>query len=79
MATSDADTLLGLAKAHHVDAVRLLENPDSRTTQSVLSTFQAHMHVVATLADGRALIRDQHDQPLSELPERHPLPPDTEV
>ncbi len=51
MATSDADTLLGLAKAHHVDAVRLLENPDSRTTQSVLSTFQAHMHVVATLAD----------------------------
>ena len=51
IATSDAESLLGLAKAHHVDAVRLLESPDSRTTQSVLSTFQAHMHVVATLAD----------------------------
>ncbi len=51
IATSDAETLLRLAKAHHVDAVRLLETPDSRTTQSVLSTFQAHMHVVATLAD----------------------------
>ena len=51
IATSNAETLLRLAKAHHVDAVRLLEHPDSRTTQSVLSTFQAHMHVGATLAD----------------------------
>lgn len=51
IATSDAETLLRLAKAHHVDAVRLLEAPESRTTQSVLSTFQAHMNVVATLAD----------------------------
>jgi Type IV secretion-system coupling protein DNA-binding domain len=40
-----------MARRHHVDAVRLLENPDSRTTQSVLSTFQAHMHVVAALGD----------------------------
>ncbi|MGD9669200.1 MAG: helicase HerA-like domain-containing protein [Hyphomicrobiaceae bacterium] len=51
IATSDAETLLRMAQAHHVDAVRLLETPDSRTAQSVLSTFQAHMHVVATLAD----------------------------
>ena len=51
IATSDAETLLRLAKVHHVDALRLLESPESRTTQSVLSTFQAHMHVVATLAD----------------------------
>jgi len=51
IATSDADTILSFAKSHHLDAVRLLGNPESRTTQSVLSTFQAHMHVVAALAD----------------------------
>jgi type IV secretory pathway TraG/TraD family ATPase VirD4 len=50
-ATSDADTLLHFAKSYHRDAVRLLENQDSRTTQSVLATFQAHMHVVAALGD----------------------------
>jgi type IV secretory pathway TraG/TraD family ATPase VirD4 len=50
-ATSDADALLHFAKAYHRDAVRLLENSESRTTQSVLGTFQAHMHVVAALGD----------------------------
>ena len=51
IATSDADALLDFAKSYHRDAVRLLENPESRTTQSVLATFQAHMHVVAALGD----------------------------
>ena len=51
MATSDTGTLLNFAKTYHRDAVRVLENPDSRTTHSVLSTFQAHMHVVAALGD----------------------------
>ena len=51
MATASAETLLALATKHHVDSVRMLQNPDSRTTQSVLSTFQAHMHVVAALVD----------------------------
>ena len=51
MATADTGTLLDLAKTYHRDAVRVLENPDSRTTHSVLSTFQAHMHVVAALGD----------------------------
>ncbi len=50
-ATSDADALLNFAKSYHRDAVRLLENPGNRTTQSVLATFQAHMHVVAALGD----------------------------
>jgi hypothetical protein len=50
-ATSNADTLLNFAKMYHADAVRLLENPETRTTQSVLSTFQAHMHVVGALGD----------------------------
>ncbi len=51
LGTATVETLLAMARRHHVDAVRLLENPDSRTTQGVLSTFQAHMHVVATLGD----------------------------
>jgi Type IV secretion-system coupling protein DNA-binding domain len=51
LSTANGETLLALARRHHLDAVRLLENPDSRTTQSVLSTFQTHMHVVAALAD----------------------------
>lgn len=50
-ATSDADALLLFAKAYHCDAVRLLENPENRTTQSVLATLQAHMHVVAAMGD----------------------------
>lgn len=50
-ATSDAEALHNFAKSYHRDAVRLLENPESRTTQSVLATFQAHMHVVAALGD----------------------------
>jgi hypothetical protein len=51
VATADERMLLDTAKAYHRDAVRLLEQPDSRTTQSVLSTFQAHIHVIAALAD----------------------------
>ena len=49
--TASVESLLVMAKTHHVDAVRLLQNPDNRTTQGVLSTFQAHMHVVAALAE----------------------------
>jgi Type IV secretion-system coupling protein DNA-binding domain len=49
--TASTETLLAMAKRYHVDAVRLLQTPDSRTTQSALSTFQTHMHVVAVLAE----------------------------
>ena len=49
--TSSTETLLDMARNYHRDAIRLLENPDSRTTQSVLSTFQTHMNVVASLSD----------------------------
>jgi hypothetical protein len=51
VATADTGSLLNFAKTYHRDAVRVLENPDSRTTHSVLSTFQTHMHVVAALGD----------------------------
>jgi multidrug efflux pump subunit AcrB len=36
-------------------------------------------YLFAKMADGKALIRDQHDEPLSEIPEHAPLPPDTDA
>ncbi|HZZ82887.1 MAG TPA: efflux RND transporter permease subunit, partial [Gemmataceae bacterium] len=33
-------------------------------------------YIFAKIADGRKLLRDEVDEPLSELPEREPLPPD---
>lgn len=50
-ATLGADKLLDIAKRCHPNAIRSLETPESRTTQGILSTFQSHMNVVATLAD----------------------------
>jgi hypothetical protein len=50
-ATLGADKLLEIAKRCNPNAIRSLENPDSKTTQGILSTFQSHMNVVATLAD----------------------------
>ncbi len=49
--TLDAEKLLALAIQYNPNAIRNLETPESRTTQSILSTFQTHMHVVSTLAD----------------------------
>ncbi len=51
ISTSSAEALSDMARKHHVDALRTLANPENRTTQSVLSTFQTHMNVVATLAE----------------------------
>jgi multidrug efflux pump subunit AcrB len=36
-------------------------------------------YLVAKLSDGRALIRDEHNEPLSEIPEHGPLPPDPDA
>lgn len=47
----DASALSAMARKYHPEALRLLEDPASRTTQSVLATLQAHMHVVSALAD----------------------------
>jgi len=75
ISTSSGDVLLAMARQHHRDAVRLLENPDSRTTQSVLSTFQTNMHVVASLADawktatnGRFAVSDWLHAPMPHRP-----------
>ena len=50
-ATLGAAKLLEIAKRFHPNAIRSLEHPASKTTQGILSTFQSHMNVVATLAD----------------------------
>jgi hypothetical protein len=75
ISTSSGDVLLAMARQNHRDAVRLLENPESRTTQSVLSTFQTHMHVVASLADawktaanGRFAVSDWLHAPMPHRP-----------
>ncbi len=83
--TSSAEALLEMARLHHRDAVRLLESPESRTTQSVLSTFQTHMNVVASLSDawrgdanGRFAVSDWLHAPTPHRPvilqhdSRHP-------
>ncbi len=83
--TSSAEALLEMARLHHRDAARLLESPESRTTQSVLSTFQTHMHVVASLAEawrsdanGRFAVSDWLHAPTPHRPvilqhdSRHP-------
>jgi multidrug efflux pump subunit AcrB len=36
-------------------------------------------YLVAKLSDGRSLIGDQHNEPLSEIPEHRPLPPDPDA
>lgn len=51
MVLQDAAALLKTAEAYHPEAMRLLKDPSSKTTQSVLTTFQAHLNVVSALAD----------------------------
>ncbi|MGF1630208.1 MAG: type IV secretion system DNA-binding domain-containing protein [Kiloniellaceae bacterium] len=52
--TADLETLATMARDHHPPALRLLSQPESRTTQSILSTFQTHMNTVAVLAEAWA-------------------------
>ncbi|WP_419914625.1 type IV secretion system DNA-binding domain-containing protein [Hoeflea sp.] len=49
--TSDVARLAEHAKAHNPGALRLLDQPDSKTTHSILTTFQTHMNIVSILAE----------------------------
>lgn len=49
--TSDVDKLAAFAKDHNPNALRLLDQPDSKTTLSILTTFQTHMRIVSVLAE----------------------------
>jgi Type IV secretion-system coupling protein DNA-binding domain len=49
--TADVKTLSEHARNHNPNAVRLLREPDSKTTLSILTTFQTHMRIVSVLAE----------------------------
>lgn len=52
--TADGDALTAMAREHNPNALRTLSQPDNRTTQSILSTFQTHMNTVSVLAEAWA-------------------------
>ncbi|WP_316195600.1 MULTISPECIES: type IV secretion system DNA-binding domain-containing protein [unclassified Bradyrhizobium] len=49
--TADVGALAAFAKEHNPNALRLLDQPDSKTTLSILTTFQTHMRIVSVLAE----------------------------
>jgi len=49
--TADVDQLTAHARDHNPNALRLLNQPDSKTTLSILTTFQTHMRIVSVLAE----------------------------
>jgi hypothetical protein len=49
--TADVDKLTSFARDHNPNALKLLGQPDSKTTMSILTTFQAHMRIVSVLAE----------------------------
>ncbi len=73
--TADVDVLTEHARNHNPNALRLLNQPDSRTTLSILTTFQTHMRIVSVLAEawpdpaaGRFSIRDWLHNPVPRRP-----------
>lgn len=49
--TSDLATLREIAMANYPEALHILSEEGSRTTQSILTTLQSHMHAISALAD----------------------------
>jgi hypothetical protein len=49
--TADVDKLAAFARDHNPNALRPLNQPDSKTTVSILTTFQTHMRIVSVLAE----------------------------
>ncbi|WP_428408455.1 type IV secretion system DNA-binding domain-containing protein [Hyphococcus sp.] len=47
----DSAALFKTAQTYHPEAMRVLKDPASKTAQSVLTTFQAHLNVVSALAE----------------------------
>lgn len=48
---ADIDVLLDAARRCHPEAAAFLSDPTSKTNQSILATFRAHMNIVSVLAD----------------------------
>lgn len=51
LVVSDAEKLLEVAERHHPAAIQFLKEPASKTTQSIITTFKAHMNIVLVLAE----------------------------
>ena len=73
--TADVETLTEHARSHNPNALRLLDQPDSKTTLSILTTFQTHMRIVTVLAEawpdssaGRFSIRAWLHNPTARRP-----------
>ncbi len=73
---SDVAALTQFAKDHNPSATRILTQPDSKTTVSILTTFQTHMRIVSVLAEAwpdslskRFSVRDW----LKHMPKHAPL------
>lgn len=73
--TADVDVLTEHARNHNSNALRLLNQPDSKTTLSILTTFQTHMRIVSVLAEawpdpsaGRFSIRAWLHNPVPRRP-----------
>ncbi|WP_316202892.1 MULTISPECIES: type IV secretion system DNA-binding domain-containing protein [unclassified Bradyrhizobium] len=49
--TADIGKLAAFAKDYNPNARRLLDQPESKTTLSILTTFQTHMQIVSVLAE----------------------------
>jgi hypothetical protein len=49
--TADPDTLKGHVQRHSPGSLRHLDQPDNKTTLSILTTFQTHMRIVSVLAE----------------------------
>lgn len=49
--TADVETLTERARNHNLNALSLLSQPDSKTTLSILATFQTRMRIVTVLAE----------------------------
>lgn len=48
---ADSEVLLDAARRCHPEAAVFLNDPASKTNQSILATFRAHMNIVSVLAD----------------------------
>ena len=73
--TDDVEALREYVHKHNRNAERLLDQPDSRTTLSILTTFQTHMRIVSVLAEawrgpeaGRFSIRNWLQSPVPRRP-----------
>ncbi|WP_316204530.1 type IV secretion system DNA-binding domain-containing protein [Bradyrhizobium sp. SZCCHNS3051] len=49
--TADIEQLATFARDHNPNALKLLGQPDSKTTMSIQTTFQTHMRIVSVLAE----------------------------